>query len=69
MSDPRRREQRNTHLNASIVPVERALLARAEALDTAVSRHGADAPDWVPVETFQVIAAEFRQLAEELHWW
>ena len=69
MSEPRRRERRNPHLDAGVVPVERALLARAEALDTAVSRYGAEAPEWIPVETFQVIAAEFRQLAEELHWW
>jgi hypothetical protein len=32
--EPQRREQRRTHLDASVVPVERALLARAATLET-----------------------------------
>ena len=33
MPDPQRREMRRTHLDASVVPVERALLARAAVLE------------------------------------
>ena len=82
--EPQRREQRRTHLDASAVPVERALLARADGLDphelTAVLRrqfrvHGADpkaaekqAGIFAPV-LIETLAAEFRALAAELHYW
>lgn len=74
---PRRREQRRTHLDAASVPVERALLARADQLENeALSARGASAAlgervfarGGVTAETVQAIAAEFRALAEELHW-
>jgi hypothetical protein len=58
---PPRREQRKTHLDASVIPVERALLARADELEKR-TQHIEEIP-WVQV------AAEFRALAEELHWW
>jgi hypothetical protein len=58
---PSRREHRRTHLDASVVPVERALLARAAELDTR-QQYLEEIP-WAQV------AAEFRRLAEELHWW
>ena len=58
---PKRREKRNTHLDASAVPVERALLARAAVLD----QEAADAE----VATVSWLADEFRKLAEELHYW
>jgi hypothetical protein len=35
-AQPQRRTQRKTHLDASVVPVERALLARAAALEAVV---------------------------------
>ena len=77
MADPKRREQRRTHLDASVVPVERALLARADDLENlALSARGASAAVGGPVlvregvthQAAQAIADEFRALAEELHW-
>jgi hypothetical protein len=68
-NDPRRREQRRTHLDASVVPVERALLARAESLETsaeALNQLAIAAPTAVILAN---VAAEFRALAEELHFW
>lgn len=82
MSEPQRRTQRRTHLDASVVPVERALLARAGDMESAAAtfREAArDSPlaDDEPISEFarvqaavlSVIAAESRALAEELHWW
>jgi hypothetical protein len=75
---PQRRAQRKTHLDASAVPVERALLARADDLETlALSARGASAAIGGPVlakdhmtpDLADAVAAEFRSLAEELHWW
>lgn len=68
---PPRREQRRTHLDASVVPVERALLNCAEGLQEVQeygARHG------VPEDSVEAMirAAQIRQfriLAEELHWW
>jgi hypothetical protein len=68
---PRRREKRLDHLNPHIVPVERALLARAEALEAgnvSVSA-GCVAIDGGPSPLGVALAGEFRTLAEELHWW
>jgi len=63
MQPPPRREQRRTHLDASVVPVERALVARAEKLeDQSRKTDGGNV-------NYLFIAAEFRALAEELHWW
>jgi hypothetical protein len=62
VGEPQRRTQRRTHLDASVVPVERALLARAQVLES-----GADDDNAEPAWPF--LAAEFRELAEELHYW
>lgn len=73
MADPKRREQRRTHLDASVVPVERALLARAQELASAA--HTTRELDEYPLDvviatrTERLMAAEFRALAEELHFW
>jgi hypothetical protein len=68
---PQRREKPKTHLDASVVPVERALLARADALDEE-SRNARD-PKKVTApgrgsDLLSIVATEFRALAEELHW-
>lgn len=72
MADPKRREQRRTHLDASVVPVERALLARAVVLDGR-SDTAPDHPELGigPAEArlLHETASEFRALAEELHYW
>jgi hypothetical protein len=62
MAAPKRREVRIPHLNAHIVPVEQALIARAEVLEQ-MSRDTEDGS-----ESALFIAAEFRALAEECHW-
>ena len=66
MISPRRRTTRKEYLDASVVPVEAALVTRAEALDAQ-----AEAPDTEVIkgQIQRRIAAEFRALAEELHWW
>lgn len=62
MAEPQRREQRRTHLDASVVPVERALIARAGKLeDQSRATDGGNA-------SYLFIAVQFRDLAEELHW-
>ena len=73
---PARREQPKLHLDASVVPVERALLARAAFLSTRASQRNAinmasiieNGPD-VESAVDVRIAEEFRTLAEELHFW
>ena len=79
MTDPKRREQRRPHLDASIVPVERALLARASEIGShrgvarqAARVHGLTAEPLVSVladAVAEIVATEFRTLAEELHHW
>ena len=73
---PPRREQRKTYLDASVVPVSLALLARADALETealTVSANIGNEP-WDRIKeneahkVISAIATEFRALAEELHW-
>jgi hypothetical protein len=65
MNEPRRREVRRTHLDASAVPVERALLCRAARLESVPEETGlAGGEDTIR----EWVAAEFRMLAEELHW-
>lgn len=66
MSGPRRREQRRTHLDASTVPVERALIARAQGL---AARAAPMPPGSDTSHILLTIAAEYTALAEELHWW
>lgn len=70
--EPQRREQA-APLGAAIVPVERALIARAKALEElAEDRRSAQASGFTTLEDPVVldrIAAEFRLLADELgHW-
>lgn len=65
---PQRRPVRRAHLDASIVPVELALIARADAL----ARTAADDDDERADEARDIAAAiegEFRALADELHYW
>lgn len=74
MSEPQRRTERRKHLEASVVPVERALLARAGAISESVMEVFSAAGDTVTAETLAAhirldVAQEFRTLAEELHWW
>lgn len=76
---PQRRQQRKTHLDASVVPVERALLARAHEISTDAMGTFAvlgperedGTPDLARIEPNLklMLAAEFRNLAEELHYW
>jgi hypothetical protein len=72
LNEPKRRELRRTHLDASVVPVERALLARADELafagQTALDNEEGGAE--VLLGTVRAaIGQEFRAMAEELHWW
>lgn len=72
MTGPRRLEKRQAHLDARIVPVEAALLARAEALEREVADGGGFIPDDHPERSpgaLLVVAVEFRALAETLHWY
>lgn len=68
MSAPPRRTQRKTHLDASAVPVERALLSRADFLDLVAQDHVSKG-NTVNVTVATLMSSEFRALAEELHWW
>jgi hypothetical protein len=70
MTGPKRRVQRRTHLDAGVVPVEQALLARAEALEEQAGVPAADpgTPAHAYSSSIALIANEFRALAEELHW-
>ena len=67
MTVPRRLEKRRDHLDAHVVPVERALLARADDIERTWSE--------VPLEGNAdaagrlAVASEFRKLADELHFW
>lgn len=54
-------------LNAHIVPVERALLARAKALEEEAEQIP-EGTEGVYITT-RLIAREFRTLAAELHHW
>jgi hypothetical protein len=68
---PKRRAVRITHLNAATVPVEQALIARAEVLESEALDSEGFIPDDKPERTpwlLGTIAGEFRLLAEELHW-
>lgn len=71
-----RRTSRNKHLDAHLVPMESALLARAEFLSVRAGQRNAinaafiieNGPDIESAVDVRV-ADEFRLLAEELHWW
>lgn len=60
---PQRREN-PAHLDPPGVRLERALLARADELE---KNSPTDAGIWSQIAAFQ--AAEWRKLAEELHYW
>jgi hypothetical protein len=71
-AQPRRRPVRNPHLDAHIVPVERALIARAEVMDERAKDILGDPDAGADLLTGTVLAGmaqEFRALAEECHWW
>lgn len=68
---PQRKILRTEHLDASTAHVERAILARANELekkiaDKLISGESVPAIDLV-IANFLV--TEFRNLAEEIHWW
>ena len=74
---PPRRARRNTYLDASVVPVERALLARAgeigsdyAAARAAAAAHGVQSnlAEIIADAVATLVATEFTALAEELHW-
>lgn len=74
MDEPQRRTQRRTHLDASVLPVERAFLARAAAIQAQVSALSTapvvdDLTDSIMAGALTVVAQEYRTMAEELHWW
>jgi hypothetical protein len=72
----KRLTNRKAILDLSVVPVEQALLARAEFLSHRASQRNAinqaliieNGPDIESAVDVRV-ADEFRTLAEELHWW
>lgn len=70
--EPQRREQ-PAPLDARLVPFERALIARAKALEGEAADIGTSLPvDYAVPESAEVkwmLAAEFRALADELHHW
>jgi hypothetical protein len=71
VTGPKRLGQRRTHLDAGVVPVERALLERAGVLDQRAQGILVDPDAGAELLTGTVlagIAQEFRALAEELHW-
>jgi hypothetical protein len=71
MSEPKRREQRRTHLDASVLPVERTFLARANALmETArdIKALPAAKRDDLMHDVFVLMSNEWLLAAEELHW-
>ena len=65
---PKRRTVRNPHLDAHIVPVERALIARAEALEQVAASDAVLTVDPSEAAIAARVSTEFRALAEELHW-
>jgi hypothetical protein len=67
ISQPRRTE-RKKFLDASVIPVEQALLTRAGALRARAELHPPQDPE-VEIQAEEMIAREFETLAEELHFW
>src|SRR6266487_1025363 len=61
-----RRKDRKKFLDASLVPMENALLARAEELERSSAEWNQET---VPRNIYAVLADQFRKLAEELHHW
>ena len=69
MITPQRLTKRRAHLDASAVVVERALLARAEALKQLAASDAVLATDPAEAAVMARISTEFRELAETLHWY
>jgi len=65
---PQRRTVRRNHLDAATVPVERALIARADALAKAAAADDVERADEAR-DIAAAIEGEFRALADELHYW
>ena len=77
---PKRRETRRTHLDAAVVPVEQALLAKAADMESASAllREEEKRPDaagtpWLAEDHIRAVALDttasaFRAVAEEMHW-
>jgi hypothetical protein len=62
------RDERPHQLDAKIVPVEHALLARAKALDKELEAY--EGSEWTPLaDAYTLMRDEFRLLAQELHHW
>jgi hypothetical protein len=61
------RKARRRFLDASLVPLESALLSRADALEGGEEPIVSDTPLAVQIQV--AMAAEYRALAEELHHW
>ena len=74
-AQPPRRTTPAPHLLPQVVPVEKALLARAEAIEADADLLEAQAqklgPGMPPLDAIacRVVATEFRALADELHYW
>jgi hypothetical protein len=65
---PQRRKLPARHLPAQLVPLERALLTRADAIEQ-TSADVRDAGLGDHARALMAIAAEFLALAEEMHHW
>ena len=75
-AEPQRKPDPSKYLDASLVPLERALRARADALLTVADDMAGVAPDDPKAELTSItavitaaIAIQFRQLADELYHW
>jgi hypothetical protein len=68
MMEQQRRTDRKNFLDASVVPVEKALMQRASALRARAELHMPVDPE-VEIKAEIMIATEFEALAEELHYW
>lgn len=70
--EPQRREQ-PAPISAAIVPFERALIARAKAIEAHVDELVENNPDdearLTDAHALATVAQEFRALAEELKYW
>lgn len=66
--EPQRSEQPRP-LGAAITPVQRALIARAKALEAGIDLTLTDTPAVTESNVRRLIAAEFRTLAAELQHW
>lgn len=67
--EPQRREEPRPHLDAALVPLERALVARAKAIDATLQDLAEDAAVTPEARALRMVAGEFRGLADELHHW